>query len=47
MEHILDHDSDIAFITETWLTSTNNSITSEIRDYKYLIKHNIRDNICR
>ena len=44
MEHILDHDADIAFVTETWLTSLNNTITSEIKDYNYLIKHNVRDN---
>ena len=42
MEFLIDHNTDIAFITETWLTSDKNSVTAEIKNYGFELKHNIR-----
>ena len=42
MESLIDHDTDIAFITENWLKSDKNSITAEIKSYGFQLKHNIR-----
>ena len=43
MEHIIDRESDIVFLTETWLQSDNNSITAEIKTYGYRLLHNRRE----
>ena len=43
MEYILDKQSDIVFISETWLKSDKNNITADIKDYGYTLIHNIRD----
>ena len=42
MEHILDRDPDIAFITETWLTSDKNTVTANVKDYGYNLIHRPR-----
>ena len=42
MEYLSDHNADIAFITETWLKSDKNSVTAEIKNHGYKLKHNIR-----
>ena len=42
MEHILDHNSDIVFLTETWLQSDENAITAETKTYGYELLHNRR-----
>ncbi len=42
MEHVTDHNADVAFITETWLKSDKNKVTAEIKSYGYELKHNIR-----
>lgn len=42
MEYLTDHNADIAFITETWLKSDKNSVTADIKNYGYELKHNIR-----
>ena len=42
MEHILDLDADIIFLTETWLESENNSITAEVKSYGYELLHDRR-----
>ena len=44
MEHILDRQSDVVFLTETWLQSEKNSITAEIKTYGYQLLHNVRKN---
>ena len=44
MEHLSDHECDIAFFTETWLTSERNRITADIKDHGFTLKHNIRNN---
>ena len=42
MEHITDCCADIAFITETWLTSQCNDVTAKISTHKYELKHIFR-----
>ena len=42
MEHILDHESDIVFLTETWLQSDTNTITAEIKTFGYKLLHDRR-----
>ena len=42
MEHILDRQSDLVFLTETWLQSEKNAITAEIQTYGYKLLHNVR-----
>ena len=32
MEHIMDRDSDIVFLTETWLTSDFNHVTALVKN---------------
>ena len=39
MEHILDRNSDIVFLTETWLTSDCNHVTAMVKTYGYELKH--------
>ena len=42
MEHVLDSNCDIVFLTETWLQSDKNSITAEVQTYGYKLLHNRR-----
>ena len=42
MEHVIDHNADVIFVTETWLKSDRKKITSEIQNYGYRLKHCIR-----
>ena len=35
MEHIVDRESDIVFLTETWLQFDKNSVTAGIKTYGY------------
>ena len=42
MEHVLDFDADVLFLSETWLKSQKNSVTAFFKDYGYLMYHNIR-----
>ena len=44
MEHILDRDSDIVFLTETWLSSDQNHVTAMIKTYDYELLHCRRKN---
>ena len=43
MTYIIDQDISIAFISESWITESNNNITATIKSYGYGIIHNIRD----
>ena len=43
MDYLLDHDIDIATITETWLTSERNSVTAVIGNYGYKLLHTYRN----
>ena len=42
MEHVLDHNADIVFLTETWLESEKNHITATLKDYGYTLYHKTR-----
>ena len=42
MEHVLDFNADLVFLCELWLKTDNNAVTAKIKDYNYLILHNIR-----
>ena len=42
MEHILDCNSDVVFLTETWLQTDENAITAEAKTYGYELLHNRR-----
>ena len=42
MEHIIDFDASVLFLSETWLTSQKNSITAKFKDYGYELYHNVR-----
>ena len=44
MEHVIDHDADVMFLSETWLRSMKNDITAAVRDYGYTLHHCIRMN---
>ena len=42
MEHILNCDADVIFITETWMPDDTNDITATIKSYGYQLLHNRR-----
>ena len=42
MEHILDYDADVIFITETWMPDDTNDITATIKSYGYKLQHHRR-----
>ena len=42
MEHVVDLDADIVFLTETWLEEEKNSITAEAKTYGYRLLHDRR-----
>ena len=42
LEHILDQDASIVFVSETWMESDKNDITAMIKSYGYTLIHNRR-----
>jgi len=44
IEHILDHDTDVVFLSETWMEADKNDITALIKTYGYKLIHNRRQN---
>ena len=44
MEHLLDRDPAIVFLTETWLKSDKNNVTALVKTYGYTLVHNRRKN---
>ena len=42
MEHIIDYDADVVFISETGMPNDNNDITSTINSYGYKLLHERR-----
>ena len=44
MEHLLDREPSIVFLSETWLKSNRNNVTSLVKEYGYILLHNIRKN---
>ena len=43
MEHIVDNNADIVFLTETWQKSSHNTVTATIKRYGYTLYHKIRE----
>ena len=41
MEHVIDYKADIVFLSETWLTSLNNNVTATVKEYGYILHHQI------
>lgn len=44
MEHLLDRDPSIVFLSETWLKSKSNNVTAMVKSAGYTLLHNIRSN---
>ena len=44
MEHLLDRDPSIVFLQETWLKTNRNNVTALVKEYDYVLLHNIRKN---
>ena len=44
MEHIIDYDADVVFVSETWMQSNNDDITAMIKPYGYKLLINRRRN---
>ena len=44
MEHVIDNDTEVMFLSETWLKSKKNEITAEVKTYGYELHHNPRKN---
>ena len=44
MEHVLDYNADVVFLTETWMESDKNDITAKIKDHGYKLLHTRRKN---
>ena len=42
MEHLLDRNPSFTFISETWLKMIKNDVTALVKDYDYVLVHNIR-----
>ena len=42
MEHLIDRDPDIVFLQETWLKSSRSNVTAQVKEYDYVLLHNIR-----
>ena len=42
LEHIIDQDADVVFLSETWMEADNNDITALIKDSGYKLLHNRR-----
>lgn len=44
MEHLLDRDPSIVFLSETWLKSKANDVTAMVKSAGYILLHDIRKN---
>lgn len=44
MEKLMDRNSDVVFLEETWLQSNKNSVTAEMKTFGYKLWHDIRSN---
>ena len=42
MEHVVDNDADIVFLSETWLRSMKNEVTGAVKEYGYTLRHTTR-----
>ena len=44
MEHVIDNDPSIVLLQETWLKSNRSNVTALVKEYGYVLLHNIRKN---
>ena len=44
MEHVMDREPSIAFLQETWLKTQRSYVTALVKEYGYVLLHNIRKN---
>ena len=44
MEHLVDNDPSIVFLQETWLKENRSNVTAMVKEYDYILLHNIRKN---
>ena len=44
MEHVIDNDPSIVLLQETWLKSNRSNVTALVKEYGYILLHNIRKN---
>ena len=44
MEHVIDSDPSIVLLQETWLKSNRSNVTALVKEYGYVLLHNIRKN---
>ena len=44
LEHVIDHDAGIVFLSETWMEADKNDITATVKSYGYTLLHNRRKN---
>ena len=44
MEHVIDRDPSIVLLQETWLKTNRSNVTSMVKEYGYILLHNIRKN---
>ena len=44
LEHVIDNDADVVFLSETWMESENNDVTAVIKSYGYKLLHERRKN---
>ena len=42
LEHVIDNDADVVFLTETWMEADKNDITSMVKDRGYKMHHDRR-----
>ena len=42
MEHVIDHQVNVLFSSETWVTSKKDTTTAMFEEYGYVLHHNMR-----
>ena len=42
MEHLIDRDPSIVFVSETWLKTLKSNVTALVKEYGYTLLHNPR-----
>ena len=44
LEHIIDHNASVVFLSETWMEADKNDITAIVKSYGYTLLHDRRWN---
>ena len=42
MGHVIDDNPSIVFLQETWLKTNRSNVTAMVKEYNYVLLHNIR-----